>query len=287
MKSLATPDAKGQIDARRLQISAARHEAEGRLCDRADEACRGKGNEWLLIKKQDEFAVPGYDIDQFAWSVATKRTQDEIAERYEAVAVRNLEGRAQSPHFRPTLNRCSPPPSPSRPPETQWSTKSSGTAFGRCACQGRQAPDPLAARQPMREAISGVARLAEHVNAKTAWLDGEICVLDENGRARFELIQPRIAQRARPSLACAEHARQRCSCSMCCMSMDTTCAACRSRNAGGCCKRLVRPTDQIRISEVFETDGEHMFEAAREMGLEGIWPKIGAAPTNRSGRAAG
>ncbi len=32
---------------------------------------RGKGNEWLLIKKQDEHAVPDYDIDQYAWSVLT------------------------------------------------------------------------------------------------------------------------------------------------------------------------------------------------------------------------
>src|SRR5947209_14981070 len=39
----------------------------------------GKGNEWLLIKKQDEFVIPGYDIDEYAWSVATKRNQDEIA----------------------------------------------------------------------------------------------------------------------------------------------------------------------------------------------------------------
>ena len=35
--------------------------------------------------------------------------------------------------------------------------------------------------------------LVAQVNAKTVWLDGEICVLDENGRARFEMIQPRIS----------------------------------------------------------------------------------------------
>ena len=34
--------------------------------------------------------------------------------------------------------------------------------------------------------------LVDQVNAKTVWLDGEICVLDEQGRARFEMIQPRI-----------------------------------------------------------------------------------------------
>ncbi len=41
-----------------------------------------------------------------------------------------------------------------------------------------------------------LADLPKHVNAKEAWLDGEICVLDEQGRARFELIQPRIGASA-------------------------------------------------------------------------------------------
>ena len=38
-------------------------------------------------------------------------------------------------------------------------------------------------------------------------------------------------------------------------------------------KRLVQPAERIRSLEVFETDGEQMFEAAREMGLEGILAK--------------
>ena len=51
-----------------------------------------KGNEWLLMKKQDEFAVPDYDIDEFAWSVATHRTQSEIARNKEALNAADLNG---------------------------------------------------------------------------------------------------------------------------------------------------------------------------------------------------
>ena len=40
---------------------------------------RGKGNEWLLIKKRDEFAVPGWDVESYAHSVLSGRTQEEIA----------------------------------------------------------------------------------------------------------------------------------------------------------------------------------------------------------------
>ena len=38
-----------------------------------------KGTEWLLIKKQDEYAVPGYDIEQYDKSVLSKRSMAEIA----------------------------------------------------------------------------------------------------------------------------------------------------------------------------------------------------------------
>lgn len=38
-----------------------------------------KGNEWLLIKKHDDSAVEGYDIDEFDESVLSKRSLAEIA----------------------------------------------------------------------------------------------------------------------------------------------------------------------------------------------------------------
>jgi len=38
-----------------------------------------KGTEWLLIKKHDEYAVAGYDIEQYDKSVLSKRTLAEIA----------------------------------------------------------------------------------------------------------------------------------------------------------------------------------------------------------------
>src|SRR6516225_1310468 len=40
---------------------------------------RGKGNEWLILKKRDEFAQPGWDVEAHAYSVLSGRTQEEIA----------------------------------------------------------------------------------------------------------------------------------------------------------------------------------------------------------------
>jgi bifunctional non-homologous end joining protein LigD len=40
---------------------------------------KGKGNEWLILKKRDPFAVPGWDVEAHAFSVLSGRTQAEIA----------------------------------------------------------------------------------------------------------------------------------------------------------------------------------------------------------------
>ena len=41
---------------------------------------RGKGNDWLLIKKRDAHASPGWDVEAHAYSVLTGRSQEEIAQ---------------------------------------------------------------------------------------------------------------------------------------------------------------------------------------------------------------
>ena len=45
---------------------------------------KGKGNDWLLIKKRDPFATPGWDIESLAYSVLSGRTQEEIAQNLPA-----------------------------------------------------------------------------------------------------------------------------------------------------------------------------------------------------------
>src|SRR5579884_1627444 len=45
---------------------------------------RGKGNEWLLIKKRDDEATPGWNVEDYAYSVSTGRTQQEIADNMPA-----------------------------------------------------------------------------------------------------------------------------------------------------------------------------------------------------------
>ena len=233
----------------------------------------GKGNEWLLIKKRDEFAVPDYDIEQLAWSVATKRTQDEIADGEDPVSVADLPGARKShlpANLEPMLATAAtkPPPGPHWLYEIKWDGI-------RALCLARNGSLEIQSRRGNRceKQYPELAELPAQTNAKTALLDGEICVLDEQGRARFEMIQPRISANlgAVPKLAETRPATLFLFDILYVDGYDVRGVSLEDR------KRLlnsvVTPNDHIRISESFDTAGDQMFEAARQMGLEGILAK--------------
>ena len=69
---LAKGDLKFRLEGKKLKGDFALIKMRGRRPG-------SKGNEWLLIKKHDDHAEEGYDIDQFDQSVLTKRNMAEIA----------------------------------------------------------------------------------------------------------------------------------------------------------------------------------------------------------------
>jgi bifunctional non-homologous end joining protein LigD len=233
----------------------------------------GKGNEWLLIKKKDEFVVPGYDIDQFAWSVSTKRTQDEIANEMEPVVPRDVPGAKKSALQR-DMEAMAATAVTKAPAGSQWlyEVKWDGV---RALCLVHNGKLEIYSRRGNRcdAQYPELADLPQHVNAKTAWLDGEICVLDENGRSRFELIQPRIAANpaAAPRLAESSPAVLLLFDVLYVDGYDLRGAALQDRKR--ILATLVTPNQHLRISEAYDTGGEQMLAAAREMQLEGILAK--------------
>src|SRR5438552_12288080 len=233
----------------------------------------GKGNEWLLIKKPDEFAVPRYDINQFTWSVATKRTQDEIAENLEAIKPADLKGarKAAVPaNLEPMLATVVTKP----PTGSQWFYEIKWDGI-RALCLIKNGVLEIHSRRGNRceRQYPELQGLVAQVNAKTTWLDGEICVLDEHGRARFEMIQPRISANLNsvPQLAEKSPATLFLFDALYVDGYDVRAVPLEDRKR--LLQSLVIPDEHVKVSEVFETDGEHMFEAARHMGLEGILAK--------------
>jgi len=69
---LAKGDLKFRLDGNRLKGDFALVKMRGRRPG-------SKGNEWLMIKKHDAYAVEGYDIEAIDESVLSKRSMDEIA----------------------------------------------------------------------------------------------------------------------------------------------------------------------------------------------------------------
>jgi bifunctional non-homologous end joining protein LigD len=269
---IGEPDAQGQLDRGDFKFHLHGAKLQGAFVivhmKRA-----GKGNEWLLIKKPDEFAVRGYEINQFNWSVATKRTQDEIAENFEPVKVADLHGvrKAALPaNLEPMLATLvtTPPSGPQWFYEIKWDGI-------RALCLIKNGTLEIQSRRGNRceKQYPELRSLVEQVNAKTAWLDGEICVLDENGRARFELIQPRISANLNsvPQLAENSPATLFLFDVLYVDGYDLRAVPLEERKR--LLQSLVIPNDHTKISEVFETTGEQMFEGARRMGLEGILAK--------------
>ncbi len=244
----------------------------------------GKGNEWLLIKKKDEFAVPGYDINQFAWSVATKRDQDEIANNAEPLSFADLPG-ARKAALPATLDPMLASSVNKPPTGSQWLYEIKWDGI-RALCLVKNGALEIHSRRGNRceKQYPELHLLPKQLNTKTAWLDGEICVLDGEGRARFAMIQPRIG--ANP--AAVPHLAENTPATLFLFDVlyvegyDVRGVPLTDRKR--LLSSLVVPNEHIRISEAFDADGQEMFEAARKMGLEGILAKDSRS-TYESGRS--
>jgi bifunctional non-homologous end joining protein LigD len=233
----------------------------------------GKGNEWLLIKKKDEHAVSEYDVDQYAWSVATRRTQDQIARDEHELEVSALQG-ARKASLPPTLEPMLATAVAKPPAGSQWiyEIKWDGVRSlcliknGTLEIHSRKGNQTEAQYPEFRD-------LPSHIHAKTAWLDGEICVLDQDGRAHFQNIQPRIgaSKAAVPRLAETTPATLFLFDILYADGYDLRGVKLEDRRR--LLNALVVPDDHIRISEAFDIGGDEMFEAARRMALEGVVAK--------------
>ena len=245
---------------------------------------RGKGNEWLIIKKKDVEAKAGWNIEDYARSVLTGRTQQEIAENLPAVteasaaathrSIAKIAGAVKSPmpaSITPMLATLAnvPPSGQGWLYEIKWDgvraisfiednhVRMFSRTGKRC---DQQYPELMV--------------LPHFLRASTAIVDGEIAVLDENGRSSFSLIQPRISVGDPNSIA---HLARSTPVTMMLFDLlyldgyDLRGVALAERKK--LLEEIFAPSDHIRVSDTFAADGAAMMEAARAHGLEGIVAK--------------
>jgi bifunctional non-homologous end joining protein LigD len=243
---------------------------------------RGKGNEWLLIKKKDADAQPGWNIEDHARSVLSGRTQQEIAENlappqplapnpqslsFSAGAVKAPMPRSVSPMLATLATR--PPSGDSWLYEVKWDGV-------RALCFIDNAQLCILSRSGKRceQQYPELSVLPRHVKAAQAILDGEIAVLDEKGRSSFNLIQPRISVSDANAVA---HLSRSTPVNLFLFDLlyldgyDLRGVPLEERKR--LLSEIVTPSDRIHVSDFFTVDGDAMLEAARANGLEGIVAK--------------
>src|SRR5205807_285322 len=151
-----------------------------------------KGTEWLLIKKHDDYAVPGFDINQYDTSVLTGRTMAQIGGDQES---------DQWKSSRPASRGWLKAPWLAVPIEATFGSDDwlfeikwdgyravSFMENGKLRLVSRNQND-LTAQYPE------LGDLPNFVRAKNAVLDGEVVAVDEQGRPSFSLMQQRTGIR--------------------------------------------------------------------------------------------
>ena len=242
---------------------------------------RGKGNEWLLLKKKDAEARPGWDIEEFARSVLTGRTQEEIAKgvtrdagEHAHVKLASVKGavRAEMPKsIEPMTSFLVDTP----PKGDQWLFEIKWDGI-RAICFLEDHKVRLVSRNgnPCERQYPELSVIGHQIAAKQAVLDGEIAVLDPQGVSRFALIQSRISVADPNSIA---HLARKTPVVYFVFDLlyldgyDLRSVPLIERKR--LLESIVTPSPVLRYSEHFANNGAEMLAAARATGLEGILAK--------------
>ncbi|HEX4273869.1 MAG TPA: DNA ligase D [Bryobacteraceae bacterium] len=261
---------------------------------------RGKGNEWLIIKKKDDAARAPWDIEDLARSVKSGRTQEEIAadlpphktaheakksakkpaktkavkKKAAALHPENLPGavRAPMPGFFEPMGATLADQLPKSADwifEVKWDgvrglsyiDNGSWTIYTRNENHcERQYPE--------------LQVLPHYIEAEQAIIDGEIVVLDDKGISHFELIQPRIHLQDANAIAKLGQKNPVHLYVFDLLYLDgvdlrRTPLIERKRLL----EKIIKPFSLLRVSDHFENAGEQLLEAARQSGLEGLLAK--------------
>ncbi len=317
-----------------------------------------KGNEWLLIKKKDEAAQAGFDIDKLDWSVLTKRSIKQIAgdagakewesnrkaapakltkkNAWLAESLAKLKATTETQRHRVKESKTSKASSTEGTKVAKGKAKSKSKA----SKESEDAADHQVTRSPdaLKGAVRGdmprvihpmlatltdrpfssdewlyeikwdgyravafiedgevrlvsrnqnemtslypeLADLPQHIRGKQVVLDGEIVALDEQGRPSFSLMQQRAGIRSgvkrtrpNPKIPVLYYVFDL----LYLDGYNVMKVALEDRKQ--LLKSVLDQSDIVKYSEHFVGDGERLFEAAKDKGLEGIVAKLRSRP---------
>ncbi|MGH9814454.1 MAG: DNA ligase D [Candidatus Acidiferrales bacterium] len=169
-----------------------------KIKSRRDDRGKSKNNEWLLIKHKDDAVDAQWDLEQHDRSVLTGRTIEEILEGMPASSEMleldpaKLPGARKAPmpdSLEPMLAQLAD--NPFSDPQWLFEIKWDGW---RTLAWIRKGKLELRARsgRTITAQYPDLSELPEHVDAEQAILDGEIVVLEPDGRSSFDRLQQRM-----------------------------------------------------------------------------------------------
>jgi len=271
-----------------------------------------KGNEWLLIKKHDQHVISPYDAtsDEHDWSVLTKRSLEEIGSdqksrewkssrpaspkkawlagtvpkrtsrakirsaetKSPAAGLKGAEKAAMPRTVQPMLATLTDKPFESK----DWVYEIKFDGYRAIAFIDKGDLRLVSRNQnEMTSDFPEIADLPEHVKAKQAIVDGEVCALDDQGRPSFSLMQQRTGfEPGRPrkrtnvgDLPVVYYAFDL-------LYLDGySLLRVNLEERKRLLHEILRTDDTFRYSEHFSGMGMKLYEAARDKGLEGILAK--------------
>jgi len=279
-EQLARGELKFKLHGRKLRGSFALIHTGKRAQDPKDR------KNWLLIKHADSYADGNWDIEKLDWSVLSGRTIKEIED--------GLSGRAATAADLPGARKASMPaaiePSlatliekPFTDPDWIFELKWDGM---RVLAWIRNGQGELRARtgRVVTAQFPELAVLPARVAAAQAILDGEVVVLDKEGRPDFSRLQHRMGVE-RPAAALLAEAP------VVYYIFDLLYAdgydlrGVRLVERKDFLRRSLFPEDPVRYSSHVAGEGEALYKLARERGLEGVVGKQ-ARSTYPAGRSA-
>ncbi len=238
---------------------------------------RGKGNEWLLIKKKDAAAQVGWDAEDHSASVLTGRTQEEIARGLEAAPEAGKAASDMPKIITPMLaelGKGEPPEGDDWVYEIKWDGV-------RAVCFIEDGKLRMISRNgnAIDKQYPELSILPHHLRARSAIVDGEIAALDAQGRPSFELLQSRM--HVADASAIARLARSH---PVVFYAFDLLYLDGRDLRAvpligrKKLLKDILQPNETIRYSEHFATSGADLLAAAEGAGVGGRGRQAGAEP---------
>ncbi|MEP6962239.1 MAG: DNA ligase D, partial [Acidobacteriota bacterium] len=257
---------------------------------------RGKGNEWLLIKKKDSEAVAGWNPEDHARSVLSGRTQEEIAQGLAPAKEHTKAGHTKKRKMPEGARKSAMPKSVTPmlaaigkgdPPDGDhwlYEVKWDGV---RALCYIEEGRARLVSRNGnvMDQQYPELSVLPHHVKAPTAILDAEIAALDERGVPSFERLQQRINVAEASAIALLRRHHPVVLYIFDLLYVDGyDLRGVKLEDRKALLREVLEPSDTIRYSDDFTGSGKHLLEVVRQMGIEGIIGKrLGSFYESRRG----